>query len=1316
MSQTFYSLLKAEVTLAFLVLTIVLIGLSPTAAQLVPAHLQTVFPVSIWERFGCFHQNVNPVTRKIYAEPGNASQQPILLATFTGGKPVGGVIRSCDGVYGYATAKVPDTNYNLSRRITITFPAPRNFQNIYIEGERGKVLTVTLNGTTPKQITLEANFPGEGGNYGKYSLFSYEFPTGSTVAVSSITIESSDQFWKFSVYSVTAFIPRPGDNDNPTDPPGNPTNPIVFVPGIAGSTLSLADTGEKRWLPGVNICNLYDLALQEGNAPICGAYTPKDIRADDVIRTEYLGLLDVYGTFLTRLRNVGGYQEYDFDNNPANRTFAGCQQRHDSYPANLPTPTLFVFAYDWRRSNFENVYALKQYVRCAGLFHPGKKVNIVAHSMGGLLSRNYIMQNPNDHNVDKLITIGSPFLGTPKGLNVLQTGNFVGGLGDYVSAGILKNLIEFYPGGHELLSSETYFNGVYPQTPVSIKYPWAAERPMSYFSARTWIDDRHPVSRPATRGELFHNYLSPQRQSQDAWQNDQTDVQYFHIYGRQNNKLTIGKLVITERTFCLPFQTQCYSFPKYTPIKTELGDGTVTLESAKRIFAGGKDYNYKPQDNAEPYRFFQAPPDGSNDDDFADHNKMLSKGPNVSNRVIKILQPDYPFREDEMSRPDCGNVTDVLRCDSPNPVKSNLGNTEPISHYVSLNNTGDFSITAQSSQIIGFSSEDGVDKTPTGENSAWVAMPDDGITRTITFRTIAVPMEIEIIRGVDYDNVEKLTVFKDLALPADKKVELVVFAGGGISLFYYAAGDDQPPTEIPSTLIVQGEMAKDINSPVLSYNYQNGGQGKTVSFSAIDDLSGVRQIRYSLDGLNFSAYTAPISVGSSQERIYAFAEDNNRNRTGIADFSLSGNSYSIGNRVWFDTNNDGKINFDEGFGEGGISGVSLLLFTDNNSDGQPDNANIPLASTVSDAQGYYRFDNLSAGNYLVSVNPTNFADNGILQGYRNTTGNFVSNTDSDDTNNGENGIDPTGAANSVQTAGILSDTISITGGVNQPTDETDLAFSDNQKIDGLSNSTVDFGFYQLGLGGTVWNDSGNGTSRNNGILDSGESGVDNIRVRLFYSTGDEVPVGEDGILGTSDDAIGTGNNANSGGMLTNSLGNYTFKGLASNNYSIKIYRAGISSSAIFSNNPNNNIDSDNNGTIGTGIDSAFIISSNFAAAANDYGLQGNTFVDNDSAATQNPTIDFGLFFAPTAASVSIGGRVLSADGQSINRVVVTLTNSNGNLRQTVTNSFGYYNFSEVGSGETYIVSVRHKKINFSPSSRVISLMENVENVNFTALP
>ncbi len=423
-------------------------------------------------------------------------------------------------------------------------------------------------------------------------------------------------------------------------------------------------------------------------------------------------------------------------------------------------------------------------------------------------------------------------------------------------------------------------------------------------------------------------------------------------------------------------------------------------------------------------------------------------------------------------------------------------------------------------------------------------------------------------------------------------------------------------------------------------------------------------------------------------------------------------SYSIGNRVWFDTNDDGKINFNEGFGEEGIGTVSLSLFADDNSDGQPDNLNNPLATTATDAQGYYRFDNLTSGNYLVRVNPVNFADGGILAGYKNTAGNADSNVDSDDTHGGENGIEPNGNANSIETAGILSNTISISDGVKEPTGETDTALTDAGKFDGLTNLTVDFGFYQLGINGTIWNDGGSGTNSNNGILNADEIGVGNIRVRLFYENGLEVPVGTDGILGTSDDAVGT--NANSGGILTNPSGNYTFKGLIANNYLIKVYRAGIASSTVFYNNPNDNVDSDNNGRIGTENDSDFIISSMFAAVSGDHGLQDNTIVNNSYASTQNPTVDFGLFFSPTAASVSLGGKVMSAGGQGIDQTVIMLTDNNGNIRQTITNTLGYYNFSEVKAGETYVISISHRRYSFSPNSQIISLTENATNINFTA--
>jgi hypothetical protein len=57
-----------------------------------------------------------------------------------------------------------------------------------------------------------------------------------------------------------------------------------------------------------------------------------------------------------------------------------------------------------------------------------------------------------------------------------------------------------------------------------------------------------------------------------------------------------------------------------------------------------------------------------------------------------------------------------------------------------------------------------------------------------------------------------------------------------------------------------------------------------------------------------------------------------------------------------------------------------------------------------------------------------------------------------------------------------------------------------------------------------------------------------------------------------------------------------------------------------------------------------------------------------------------------------------------------LTDTNGIARYTTTNPFGYYRFSEVESGQVYIVSVVSKKYQFSP--QVITVNESLDGIDF----
>lgn len=90
----------------------------------------------------------------------------------------------------------------------------------------------------------------------------------------------------------------------------------------------------------------------------------------------------------------------------------------------------------------------------------------------------------------------------------------------------------------------------------------------------------------------------------------------------------------------------------------------------------------------------------------------------------------------------------------------------------------------------------------------------------------------------------------------------------------------------------------------------------------------------------------------------------------------------------------------------------------------------------------------------------------------------------------------------------------------------------------------------------------------------------------------------------------------------------------------------------------------------------------------------------------------GKCLPPSAASVSIGGRVLTDFGRGVAKARVSLTDSNGETRTTLTNPFGYYWFEEVAAGETYVFSVSHKRYSFAP--QVLSVTEEISDLNFTA--
>ena len=223
-------------------------------------------------------------------------------------------------------------------------------------------------------------------------------------------------------------------------------NPIIVIPGITGSTLTLGDhivwgafegghsnseTAEGARALALPMRRGVSLAQLRDDTQAAGVLDHLEISVLGLsIRLRaYVGLLNALG--------IGGFRD-------ANLGLSGAMDYGDSHF------TCFQFGYDWRRDNVENARRLhqfilekKKYIRMERTKRFGRdadeeiKFDIVAHSMGGLVARYYLRYGPNEppplnatikipwsgcENVERLILVGTPNAGSAEAVTTLVNG------------------------------------------------------------------------------------------------------------------------------------------------------------------------------------------------------------------------------------------------------------------------------------------------------------------------------------------------------------------------------------------------------------------------------------------------------------------------------------------------------------------------------------------------------------------------------------------------------------------------------------------------------------------------------------------------------------------------------------------------------------------------------------------------------------------------------------------------------------------------------------------------------------------------------
>lgn len=198
--------------------------------------------------------------------------------------------------------------------------------------------------------------------------------------------------------------------------------PVVVIPGILGSVLA-DDKGEVVWGDRRSLQNFGRLDFD----PAGNGSTLHPIGLVEQIRV--LGpfwTVHAYEDLLVHLRSLG-FRDGE---------------------------TLFVFSYDWRQSNFHTAKLFDAWVKERPAL-TNSQFDIVAHSMGGIVTRIWMLEHGGSSRVRKAIYLGTPFQGSMNALATLSEG--WGDFKNHIAGGIdlVRRTMLSFPAAYELFPSYT---------------------------------------------------------------------------------------------------------------------------------------------------------------------------------------------------------------------------------------------------------------------------------------------------------------------------------------------------------------------------------------------------------------------------------------------------------------------------------------------------------------------------------------------------------------------------------------------------------------------------------------------------------------------------------------------------------------------------------------------------------------------------------------------------------------------------------------------------------------------------------------------
>lgn len=377
-------------------------------------------------------------------------------------------------------------------------------------------------------------------------------------------------------------------------------NPVIVIPGILGSKLRDGETGQLVWgaFDGGEAdpetpegARLIAIPMKEG-VPI--SELTDSVHSDgalDRVKVKLFGLpiqLNAYINILSTL-GAGGYLDQSLASNKLNEIDYG----DDHF-------TCFQFDYDWRLDNVENAKRLlifieekREYIhgeyQKRGIDKDEIKFDIVAHSMGGLLTRYFLMYGdmdlPGDGSVpevtwegakyvEKVIIVGTPNAGAVGAVETLVKGRDIGPFLPKYEPAIIATMPSLYQQlprtRHGAVTDENGQRLDLTDPEVWISLGWGLADPGQDEVLGWLLPD---VSDPAKRREIAIDHLKKSLKRGKEFQ-DAIDVPADLPQGLELN-LIAGDAILTGSGLRVDRATGKFEVSQYSP-----GDGTVTRASA----------------------------------------------------------------------------------------------------------------------------------------------------------------------------------------------------------------------------------------------------------------------------------------------------------------------------------------------------------------------------------------------------------------------------------------------------------------------------------------------------------------------------------------------------------------------------------------------------------------------------------------------------------------------------------------------------------------------------------------------------------------